>query len=77
MHTKFWVRRIILAVVWGLAVSTWASIAHYLGGMPDVGPILVVATMAFIMLRPAKRASVTDRRPTGADAAMHLGTPTA
>ena len=77
MQTKFWVRRIILAVVWGLAVSTWASIAHYLGGMPDVGPILVVATMAFIMVRPATRVSATDRRPNAADAAVHLGTPTA
>ena len=77
MQTKFWVRRIILAAVWGFAVSTWASIAHYLGGMPDVGPILVVATMAFIILRPARRVPVTDRRPTGADAAMHAGAPTA
>jgi len=77
MQTKFWVRRIILAVVWGLAVSTWASIAHYMGGVPDVGLILVVATMAFIILRPARRVSATDRRASGADAAMHLGTPTA
>jgi hypothetical protein len=77
MQTKFWVRRIVLAVVWGLAVSTWASIAHYLGGMPDVGLILVVATMAFIMLRPAKRVSATNRRPNAADAAMHMGSPTA
>jgi hypothetical protein len=77
MQTKFWVRRIILAAVWGLAVSTWASIAHYLGGIPDVGPILVVATMAFIILRPARRVSVTERLPGGADSKMHLGAPTA
>jgi hypothetical protein len=77
MQTKFWVRRIILAVVWGLAVSTWASIAHYLGGLPDVGPILVVATIAFIIVRPARRVAVIDERSTGADAAMHVGAPTA
>lgn len=77
MQTKFWVRRIILAAVWSLAVSTWASIAHYLGGMPDVGPILVVATMAFIILRPARRVSVTDRLPSATDPKMHLGAPTA
>lgn len=77
MQTKFWVRRIILAVVWGLAVSTWASIAHYLGGMPDVGPILVVVTMTFVLVRPGRRVSVTESRPDAATASRHLGAPTA
>ena len=67
----------LLAVVWGLAVSTWASIAHHLAGLPDVGPILVLATMTFILVRPAKRGSLPERRSSGADAAMHMGAPTA
>jgi hypothetical protein len=77
MQTKFWVRRIILAVVWGVAVSTWASIAHHLAGMPDVGPILVVITMTFILVRPPRHAPVAESRRKAADAAMHVGAPTA
>ena len=77
MQTKFWVRRVVLAVVWGLAVSTWASIAHHLAGMPDVGLMLVIVTMTFIMVRPAKRVSLPARRSNAADAAMHMGAPTA
>lgn len=76
MQTKFWVRRVLLAVVWGLAVSTWASIAHHLGGVPDVGLILVVTTMTFIMVRPTKRMSVAERRSNGADSAIPMGAPT-
>lgn len=77
MQTKFWVRRTILAIVWGLAISTWASIAHYLAGVPDVGPLLVLGTVAFIMLRPTRRASAPERQANAADAAMHVGAPTA
>ena len=77
MHTKFWIRRIILAIVWGVAVSTWASIAHHLAGMPDVGPILAVAAMTFILLRPGRRDPTPDRRSSTADAATHVGAPTA
>ena len=77
MQTKFWVRRIVLAVVWGLAVSTWASIAHFLLGMPDVGFVLVIATMAFILLRPAVHLPRSHRGPRPVDAAMQHGIPTA
>ena len=77
MHTKFWFRRIVLAIVWGLAISTWAAIAHYLVGLPDVGPVLALATMTFVMLRPARRGSVAPSRSNASDAAMHAGAPTA
>jgi hypothetical protein len=77
MQTKFWVRRIVLAVVWGLAVSTWASIAHFLLGMPDVGLPLVVATMAFVLLRPIVHVPRRHGGPNEADAPMHRGIPTA
>jgi hypothetical protein len=52
MHKSRWVRRILLAVVWGLAASTWASIGHHLGGLPDVGPILVIGVVALILAWP-------------------------
>jgi hypothetical protein len=77
MQTKFWVRRIVFALVWGLAVSTWASIAHFFFGTPNVGLILVVAAMAFVLLRPAVHVPRKHRGPHAADAAMHRGTPTA
>lgn len=75
MQTKFWIRRIVLAIVWGLAVSTWASIAHYLFGMPDAGLILVVGTIVFILVRPTQRAPSTSSN-TETDP-MHAGAPTA
>lgn len=77
MQTKFWVRRIMLAVVWGVAVSTWASIAHYLAGTPDVALVLAVITVTFIMVRPPRHAPVAESRQTEADSAMHVGAPTA
>jgi hypothetical protein len=76
MQTKFWLRRIVFAVVWGLAVATWASIAHVLFGMPEVGLMLVVATMAFVLLRPAVHVHRKHRDPNAADAAVHRGIPT-
>jgi hypothetical protein len=66
-----------LAIVWGLAVSTWASIAHHLAGMPDVGLLLVLTTMAFIMVRPTRRAPLATRRSDLADGGMEMGVPTA
>ncbi|MBA3688635.1 MAG: hypothetical protein H0W81_07390 [Chloroflexi bacterium] len=77
MQTKFWVRRVVLALVWGLAIVTWASIAHYLAGMPNVGAVLALATMTFIVVRPARRGSVARSRSNASDAAMHAGAPTA
>jgi hypothetical protein len=76
LRTKFWVRRTILAVVWGLALSTWASIAHYLGGLPDVGPALVLTAMIFIMVRPARRISLLHGRSTTGDGPMQVSAPT-
>jgi hypothetical protein len=77
MHAKFWVRRTILAVVWGMALSTWASIAHHLAGMPDIGPMLVLTAMTLIMVRPTKRISLPQGRSNAADAPMQMGSPTA
>jgi hypothetical protein len=76
MQTKFWPRRIVFAVVWGLTVSTWASIAHFFFGMPDVGPILVVATMAFVLLRPAVHVPRKHRHTNKSGAALDRVHPT-
>jgi hypothetical protein len=77
MQTRFWVRRTVLAIVWGLAVSTWASIAHHLAGMPDIGLPLVLTTMTFIVVRPTRRTPITTRRSNPADGAKQMGVPTA
>jgi hypothetical protein len=62
MQSKRWIRRGVLALVWGLAVSTWASIGHYLFGLPDIGPIAVITTVGGILAwplitQPGRRAS--------------------
>jgi hypothetical protein len=67
METKFWVRRVVLATVWGLAASTWASIGHHLMGLPDVGPLLVIGTVILILVLPAGRARTAEREAIQAD----------
>lgn len=76
MHTNVWVRRAVLAIVWGLAVSTWASIGHHLMGLPDVGPLLVVGTVAFILVRPMGRTGSPAPTSNQADTAVHARFPT-
>lgn len=77
MQTKFWIRRAVLASVWGLAVSTWASISHHLMGLPDVGPLLVIGTVAFILARPLGRAKQHARTPNRAETPVAANSPTA
>lgn len=77
MQTKFWVRRAVLAIVWGLAVSTWASIGHHLVGLPDVGPLLVIGTVALVLARPAGRTRSQAQTPNQADTAVPASSPTA
>jgi uncharacterized membrane protein YesL len=55
MQTKQWIRRGIVAVVWGLAAATWASIAHHLFGMPDLVPLLAIGAMAAVLAWPTKQ----------------------
>jgi hypothetical protein len=77
METKFWVRRLVLAIVWGLAVSTWASIGHHLMGMPDVGPLLVIATVILVLVLPARRTASRGRAPTQPDERVNANSPSA
>ena len=49
MQKRSWPRRLVMAAIWALAVSTWASIAHHLMGLPDVGPLLVVVAFAGVL----------------------------
>ena len=67
MQTRFWARRAALATVWGFAVSTWASIGHYLMGLPDVGPLLVIGTVILILALPAGRARSSQGAPSRSD----------
>jgi hypothetical protein len=52
MQKSRWIRRLLLATIWALAASTWASIGHHLGGLPDFGPILVIAVVVLILAWP-------------------------
>ncbi len=61
MLKNHWVKRILLAGVWTMAASTWASIGHYLGGLPDVGPILPAGVAVMILAWPRVTPAVIGR----------------
>lgn len=46
-------RRLVLAVLWAFALSTWASIGHHLLGLPNVGPLLVLFASVMIVAWPS------------------------
>jgi len=77
MQTKYWVRRIALALVWGLAVSTWASIGHHLVGLPDVGPLLVIGTVVLILALPAGQTRSQRESPERTDTQVDRSFPSA
>jgi hypothetical protein len=77
MQTKFWVRRAILAIVWAFTVSTWASIGHHLLGLPDIGPALVIGTLAVILARPTGRMGSQILISNRAKTAVRANSPTA
>jgi hypothetical protein len=58
MQTKQWIRRGVIAVVWGLAASTWASIGHHLFGMPDLVPLMALGAVAVVLAWPIKRPAI-------------------
>ena len=55
MPRNRWTRRILLALIWAGAASTWASIAHHFMGLPDVGPALVLVSIAMTLVIPTIR----------------------
>jgi hypothetical protein len=44
-------KRVLIAVLWGLAVWTWVSMAHVFLGIPELGMLAGVMTAAFIVGR--------------------------
>jgi len=52
MKKPSWTRRLTLAGVWALAMSTWGAIGHHLFGLPDAGPILALLVVAAILAWP-------------------------
>lgn len=58
MQTKQWIRRGIVAGVWGMAAATWASIGHHLFGMPDLVPLMALGAVAVVFAWPTKRPSI-------------------
>jgi hypothetical protein len=77
MQTKFWIRRAVLAIVWGLGVSTWASIGHHLMGLPDVGLLLVIGAMALVLARPAGHTRSVAQTTNRAETALQASPPAA
>ena len=66
------VRRPLIALTWALAMLTWGSIAHYLFGLPDIGPLLAVLAIALALglpigrrLRTASGLAAPQSRPLG------------
>jgi hypothetical protein len=59
-----WLRSVALAAVWGFAVATWASIAHHMIGIPDVGPVAVVVSTAAILGWPLREQLRSRREDT-------------
>ena len=68
MNTRRGIRRIVLATVWGLAVSTWSAIGHHLFGLPDFGLPAVIVTMAGILLWPSAKSAQRALLPHSAPA---------
>ncbi len=58
MQTKHWIRRGIVAAVWGMAAATWASIGHHLFGMPDLVPLIAAGAVAVVLAWPTKRPAI-------------------
>ena len=48
-------RRSLAALLWAVAVSTWASIAHHFFRLPDVGLVVVAITILIVMTAPQMR----------------------
>jgi hypothetical protein len=46
----FMVKRISLAIVWGLAAWTWVAIAHTFIGTPDLSPLAALLTVVAILV---------------------------
>lgn len=62
-------KRIFVSILWGLAVWTWVSMAHFfVGGMPDIGLLTGVVTAAAVVSRglaaaPLRRRTGLDKQP--------------
>jgi hypothetical protein len=71
MQTKHWVRKGVVAVVWGMAAATWASIGHHLFGMPDLVPLIAAGAVAAVLVWPAKRPSMRMAAPARHESSPH------
>lgn len=66
-----WARTALLIAIWGGAATTWASIGHYLFGLPDMGLAMVALSTAVILgaalLRGDARAAANAEAPSRAE----------
>ena len=54
MKHRNWTRRLMLATVWAMAMSTWSSIGHHVFGLVDLGPVLTGLAAAVVLLWPVQ-----------------------
>ena len=52
MRNRRWGRRLLVAAIWAMAMSTWGSIGHHLLGLPDLGPLMVAVAVAVVLTWP-------------------------
>lgn len=61
VDTRQLFRKLTLALLWSVAVSTWIAIGHHLFGLPDVGLPGVVLTVITILVWPLNAKPGTRR----------------
>ncbi|MDQ3689477.1 MAG: hypothetical protein M3406_05475 [Chloroflexota bacterium] len=71
MKNRSWTRRLLVAGVWAMAMSTWGSIGHHLLGLIDFGPLLVAVSVAVVLAWPVQ---VRDDSMAGAGSSMRAET---
>lgn len=69
MKNRRWGRRLLIAGIWAMAMSTWGSIGHYVFGLADFGPVLTAMAVAMVLAWPAPL-----RHGVEASAGPHLPT---
>jgi hypothetical protein len=52
MKNRRWGRRLLVAGIWAMAMSTWSSIGHYLFGLVDLGLPLATAAVVAVLAWP-------------------------
>ena len=64
-------KRISLAILWGLAIWVWVSMAHAFLGIPELGPLAGPIVAAAILIRGSGWARVGSRAARAGSGYVH------